>query len=74
MGNNLDTIKILHIDKEILNKFVKEDFLEENSDVFSATIHELFTFTLKKYLGTNYPLLKSQIENEHKKKALKNDK
>lgn len=63
MGNNLDSIKIQHVDKQILNKFIRVDFLEENSDVFSVTQPELITFLLRKYLQNNYNILKSKVEN-----------
>lgn len=64
MSNNSDTIKILHIDKLIIKKYVKVDFLEENTGVVSATIPELVHFLLTSYLKQNYDKLKHEIENE----------
>ena len=71
MSNNLDTIKIRHIDKLIIKKYIREDFLESNTGVFSATIPELLNFLLKYYLQQNYDKLKSEIENELNNNSLK---
>ena len=74
MSDNFDTLKVRHIDKLILQKYIKEDFLEENTDVFSATFPELINFLIRHYLKENYDKLKSEVENELKIKHIKSIK
>lgn len=64
---NLITIKVYSVDKVILQRFIKKDYFEKNPNVPTITIHGLFNFLLTEYLGHNYNLLKSKIENEQYK-------
>ena len=74
MSNNFDTIKVKHIDKLIIKKYIKSDFLEKNTDVFSASFPELVNFILRHYLQQNYDNLKKEIENEYKFNKPKHNK
>ena len=71
MSNNLDTIKIRHIDKLMLKKYIRADFLEKNPNVSDSTFPELIDFLIKYYLGINYDKLKSELENELNIKHIK---
>ena len=64
MVANLVPIKVKFIDKIILQKFIKTDYLEKNPNVSDATINELFNFLLTEYLGHNYNILKSKLKND----------
>ena len=74
MGVNLVNIKVHPTDKRILQVFIKEDYLEKNPNVSKVSINNLFNFLLTEYLGINYNLLRSKIENEHNNKPRQCDR